>query len=147
MRRFSIMQLVLVVPRVLFDGWIGQDFVSLLSKTSETKALADTFIKACKTWHFQGLVLEVWSQLAGRVKNNTLQNLVQQIGNTAYHQNQFAWTPIFSSDCHERRKSRPNIGHSSKPRKRIIVWQRQLRRVVRLRDRFLAHDLRFLHSP
>lgn len=72
---------VLVVPRVLFDAWTGDDFINLLSKVKEKQALANAFTKACKEWNFDGLVLEVWTQLAGRIKYEMLQNLIQQIGN------------------------------------------------------------------
>ncbi|KAI7815376.1 chitinase-domain containing protein [Rhyzopertha dominica] len=69
-----------IVPRILFDGWSGQDFVSLLSKSSGKTALAETFVDTCKDWRFDGLVVEIWSQLTGRVKNDMLVDLIRQIG-------------------------------------------------------------------
>ncbi|XP_050298757.1 chitinase domain-containing protein 1 [Anthonomus grandis grandis] len=68
-----------VVPRVLFDGWTGEDYTALLRNPDEVKALAETLIKTCKKYKFDGYVLEVWSQLAGAVKSDILVGLVKSI--------------------------------------------------------------------
>lgn len=71
---------ILVVPRMLFDGWSGQDFASLLSKDKEKRAISRTFFNVCKKYGFDGLVLEVWLQLAGKIQHDTLIDVVKQIG-------------------------------------------------------------------
>lgn len=76
---------VKIVPRVLFDNWSGNEFVTLLSNNNEIEALAKTLVKAAQKWNFDGFVVEVWSVLAGRVKNNLLVNLMKTIGGILTH--------------------------------------------------------------
>ncbi|CAB3380374.1 Hypothetical predicted protein [Cloeon dipterum] len=57
-----------IVPRLLFDGWKGEDFVSVLKSQSEQSRLGQLFAKTCQKHKFDGLVLEFWSQLGGQAK-------------------------------------------------------------------------------
>ncbi|KAG8231878.1 hypothetical protein J437_LFUL011783 [Ladona fulva] len=56
-----------VVPRVLFDGWSSKDFTALLSDGTEQKDLAYKLKETALNKGYEGFVLEVWSQLAGKV--------------------------------------------------------------------------------
>ncbi|XP_017782711.1 PREDICTED: chitinase domain-containing protein 1 [Nicrophorus vespilloides] len=71
---------VKLVPRVLFEGWTGQEFISLLTREAEIAALANTLNYACKKYKLDGFVLEIWSQLAGRVKHDLVVNMINLIG-------------------------------------------------------------------
>lgn len=71
---------ILVVPRILFEGWGREGFQTLLGSNEEINALAKTIVKACKNWNFDGAVLEIWSQIAKRVENDMLLLLVEIIG-------------------------------------------------------------------
>lgn len=68
-----------ILPRILFDGWIGKDFVSLLTEPSEQEALIQIFMETCKKHRFDGYVIEIWSQLAGRVTYASVIALIKKI--------------------------------------------------------------------
>lgn len=61
---------VKLVPRVLFDGWSVNDFHIIFSSEPALDALVDTLLSYSKENHFDGLVLEVWSQYTGDTKQN-----------------------------------------------------------------------------
>lgn len=63
----------------MFDGWSSQDYVNLLTKDKEKEAIAQTFIANCRTYKFDGLVLEIWLQLAGRIKHDALIDLIKKL--------------------------------------------------------------------
>lgn len=52
----------------------------MFSFESERQAIADLVGETCKRYGFDGIVLEVWSQLAGRVEDTYLLRLVEDIG-------------------------------------------------------------------
>lgn len=52
----------------------------LVTKDKEIDALGDTLLRACKKWKFDGFVLELWSQVVGRIQNELLVHLIQEIG-------------------------------------------------------------------
>lgn len=68
-----------MVPRIIFDSWTAKDFMSLVTTEKEYTALTDELIKICKKYKFDGYVLELWSQFVGRVHNELLINLIQEI--------------------------------------------------------------------
>jgi len=70
---------VKILPRVLFDGWSSDDFYSLFTTGSEPKELIKTLITSAKAYKFDGIVLEVWSQLGGQARK-ALQMLVKTVG-------------------------------------------------------------------
>jgi len=52
----------------------------LLSDANERTKMNNMLIKTCKENGFDGLILEVWSQLAGRIDEQILYTLVLQMG-------------------------------------------------------------------
>ncbi|KAF4532061.1 hypothetical protein B566_EDAN016133 [Ephemera danica] len=67
-----------IIPRVLFEGWSGQDYSKVLTDSQEQQQLAKSLVEICQRNSFDGLVLELWSQLGGRV-NEPLAALVQRL--------------------------------------------------------------------
>lgn len=74
-----------VVPRIIFDKFTDQDYTKLLSHDSEQRAVQSLIVKSCKKFKFDGIVLEIWPQLALRVDDNILYNLVIGIGEYHFH--------------------------------------------------------------
>jgi len=70
---------VKIVPRVLFDGWSSDDYYSLFTTGTEPKELTKTIITSLKAYKFDGVVLEVWSQLGGQGRK-ALHMLVKLLG-------------------------------------------------------------------
>ncbi|XP_016982105.1 chitinase domain-containing protein 1 [Drosophila rhopaloa] len=70
---------VKVFPRFIFDHFTDRDIKLLLSDARERTKVNDALIKCCKDNGFDGLVLEVWSQLAGRIDDKILFALVLQM--------------------------------------------------------------------
>ncbi|EDW28854.1 GL18725 [Drosophila persimilis] len=75
----QLQRTVKVFPRFIFDHFTDRDIKLLLSDAKERTKVNDVLIKCCKDNHFDGLVLEVWSQLAGRIDDKILFNLVLQM--------------------------------------------------------------------
>lgn len=59
---------VMIAPRLLFDGWSSQDFQALFSSNEEMHNLARAVTTFYKNHKFDGVVIEVWSQLGGSAK-------------------------------------------------------------------------------
>ena len=58
-----------VLPRLLFDKWTGADYMSLFAPDSvEINKLKKALVDVCNQYDFDGLVLEVWSQLGGQAR-------------------------------------------------------------------------------
>ncbi|XP_023965411.2 chitinase domain-containing protein 1 isoform X5 [Chrysemys picta bellii] len=55
-----------IVPRILFDGWTYQDFESVFGSEDEIEELSKTMVQIAKEEHFDGYVVEVWSQLGNQ---------------------------------------------------------------------------------
>lgn len=68
-----------IIPRVLFDRFTDVDFSKLLTYQEEINAVIKIIIETCKKFKFDGIVLEVWSQLSQRVDDQHLLNLVKSI--------------------------------------------------------------------
>uniref|UniRef100_A0A8D3ARI1 Chitinase domain-containing protein 1 n=1 Tax=Scophthalmus maximus TaxID=52904 RepID=A0A8D3ARI1_SCOMX len=66
---------VRMVPRLLFDGWSYQDYMSVLGSEDEIEELGTA---ALQTEGFDGFTLELWSQLGGN-KRKELVHLVKHI--------------------------------------------------------------------
>jgi len=73
---------VSVVPRVLYDGWTVNDLKSLMSDSTEQEELIKTLVTSAKKYNFDGFVLEVWSQVAGRVNKRYLVQMVQTMASS-----------------------------------------------------------------
>ncbi|XP_052893647.1 chitinase domain-containing protein 1 [Anopheles moucheti] len=71
-----------VVPRVLFDKFTDRDFSQLLTYPEERTIVAKLLLATARKHKFDGIVLEVWSQLSARVEDNYLIGLVEEICNT-----------------------------------------------------------------
>lgn len=70
-----------VVPRFLFEGWSPQDFSQLLSGPREERvALVNTIKKICKQWKFDGIVMEILTQISGRVNYEIAVDLLKFLG-------------------------------------------------------------------
>ena len=68
-----------VIPRVLFDKWTGQDYINLFRDGWRVDAIAKLITKTVTKQGFDGVVLEVWSQLGGQAKPQ-LTSVVKAIG-------------------------------------------------------------------
>lgn len=69
---------VRMVPRLLFDGWSYQDYMSVLGSEDEIEELGGELVDVAKTEGFDGFTLELWSQLGGN-KRKELVHLVKHI--------------------------------------------------------------------
>ncbi|CRK90630.1 CLUMA_CG004332, isoform A [Clunio marinus] len=67
-------------PRILFEHFTDKDYSKLLTYHEEINAAVQAIITTCKKYNFDGVVLELWSQLAQRVDDHHLINLVKSIG-------------------------------------------------------------------
>lgn len=57
-----------VVPRILFDKWTGQNFMSLFQEKEKQFELRDLLLETVAAHKFDGLTVEVWSQLGGNAR-------------------------------------------------------------------------------
>jgi chitinase domain-containing protein 1 len=68
-----------IIPRVIFDHFNENDFSKLLTYPEEINAVSKLIIETCKKYKFDGIVLEIWSQLSQRVDDHHLLHLVRSI--------------------------------------------------------------------
>lgn len=68
-----------IVPRVLFDGWKGNDFHILFSSEEEQEECIRTLLDVIEENDFHGIVLEVWSQLGGH-RYSELLHFIEHVG-------------------------------------------------------------------
>lgn len=68
-----------VIPRILFDHFTDKDYSKLLTYQEEINVVNKLIIDTCRKYKFDGIVLEVWSQLSQRVDDMHLVNLVRSI--------------------------------------------------------------------
>lgn len=74
---------VKIVPRVLFEGWSATDYQNLFKSSSKMKELAEYLAQRTIHHRFDGVVLEVWSQLQGSFRNE-LTELIQLISESLH---------------------------------------------------------------
>ncbi|KAG9352580.1 hypothetical protein JZ751_020994 [Albula glossodonta] len=67
-----------MLPRLLFDGWSYQDYMSVLESEDEIEELGREVVEVAKAEGFDGFVLEMWSQLGGH-KRKELVHLVRHV--------------------------------------------------------------------
>uniref|UniRef100_A0A2A4K9T6 Chitinase domain-containing protein 1 n=1 Tax=Heliothis virescens TaxID=7102 RepID=A0A2A4K9T6_HELVI len=70
-----------LLPRILFENWQPSDLKAFFmepTSLTEQKALIDEIKKACKQWKFDGVVLEVMSQIGKYVDKSV--KFIQQFG-------------------------------------------------------------------
>ena len=65
---------------MVFDKFTDKDFSMLLTHEQEKQNVINVLIETCRTNSFDGIVLEIWSQLAARVDDKHLINFVKDIG-------------------------------------------------------------------
>lgn len=68
-----------IFPRLLFEHFTDKDYSKLLTYQDEIAAASKVIINICKKLKFDGVVLELWSQLSQRVDDQHLINLVKSI--------------------------------------------------------------------
>ncbi|KAL3888021.1 hypothetical protein ACJMK2_000405 [Sinanodonta woodiana] len=56
---------VKMVPRILFDSWTGKDYQNLFSSEDEMEDCINAILEFIKEKGFDGIVVEIWSQLGG----------------------------------------------------------------------------------
>ncbi|XP_055917606.1 chitinase domain-containing protein 1 [Eupeodes corollae] len=66
-------------PRVIFDKFTEKDYSKLLSSAIERRLVNEVIVNTCIVHQFDGIVLEIWSQLAARVDDQYLYNLVIEL--------------------------------------------------------------------
>ncbi|XP_055987835.1 chitinase domain-containing protein 1 [Sorex fumeus] len=72
-----------IVPRLLFEDWTPEDFRNVLDSEDEIEELGKTMVQLAKAQHFDGFVLEVWSQLLGQ-KHVGLVHLLTHLAETLH---------------------------------------------------------------
>lgn len=77
---FCSFEMISVTPRVLFEQFSDKDFSKLLTYEQERAAVIQLILKTCQKHKFNGIVLEIWSQLAVRVEDEYLVGFVTEIG-------------------------------------------------------------------
>lgn len=69
---------VKIIPRVIFDKWSGGDYVALFGSSQLLERLAQTVAETCRREGFDGVVLEVWSQLGGQARHE-ISTVIQSV--------------------------------------------------------------------
>lgn len=71
-----------VLPRVMFEQFSEADYSHVLRSENARDDIAEMLVQVCKDpkHKFDGIVLEVWFQLAGRVQDKHLLRLVEHLG-------------------------------------------------------------------
>lgn len=68
-----------IYPRILFEHFTDKDYSRLLTYKDEISAASQAIIETCRKFHFDGVVLELWSQLSQRVDDGHLINLIKAL--------------------------------------------------------------------
>lgn len=69
-----------MVPRILFDGWSMKDFDATFSSEDNIEDCIDTMLKFTKKYKFDGLTVEIWSQLGGQKRKELVHFLTHMGG-------------------------------------------------------------------
>ncbi|KAF5302598.1 hypothetical protein FQA39_LY10216 [Lamprigera yunnana] len=74
---------VKIIPRILLEGFTNEDYSRLLGSNDVIKQFTQTLSDLAKKWKFDGFVLEIWLQLAGRLQSSEpLIEFVKDVGDT-----------------------------------------------------------------
>lgn len=76
----------------MFERFTESDYSYVLMYESARDQIADLLVQVCKKYDFDGIVLEAWFQLAGRVQDKHLLRLVEHLGKILTH--------LLSFQCH-----------------------------------------------
>lgn len=79
-RQFNVLFL-LVLPRLMFERFSETEYSHVLSYEHARDDIAEIIVQVCRKYKFDGIVLEVYFQLAGRVQDKHLLKLVEHLGN------------------------------------------------------------------
>lgn len=71
---------LLVLPRILFDKFSDKDFSNLFTHADRRAQVIQIILQTCNRYSFDGIVLEIWSQLAARIDDEHLIGFVKDIG-------------------------------------------------------------------
>ncbi|XP_002738417.1 chitinase domain-containing protein 1-like [Saccoglossus kowalevskii] len=77
---------VKILPRLLFDGWSQQDYKGLFSKEDNMQKLAKTVVEFHKKEKFDGVVLEILSQMQGQKKEDAI-HLIADMADALHEEN------------------------------------------------------------
>lgn len=66
-------------PRLLFEDFTDKDYSKLLTYPDEVAAASRVIIDTCLKYKFDGVVLELWSQLSQRVDDEHLVKLIKSM--------------------------------------------------------------------
>lgn len=91
------------MPRVIFEKFTDTDYMNLLTYAEERLSVIKLLIKTCKKYNFNGIVLEIWSQLSVRVDDEHLITLVREIAD-ALHTNRMEFiltVPPFRKEMYD----------------------------------------------
>ena len=58
----------MIVPRILFDKWTGQHFMTLFQQKEKQVELVELLVMTGTKNKFNGFTVEVWSQLGGNAR-------------------------------------------------------------------------------
>lgn len=76
---FQLAILIAVLPRLMFDRFSESEYSHVLSFEHVRDDIAELIVQACTKYKFDGIVLEVYFQLAGRVQDKHLLRLVEHL--------------------------------------------------------------------
>lgn len=74
---------VKILPRVLFEGWSVDDYMKLFADDRMMREVAEFIAQTIESYGFDGIVLEIWSQLGGHHKSE-LARLVKEIAESLH---------------------------------------------------------------
>ncbi|XP_070534735.1 chitinase domain-containing protein 1-like [Ptychodera flava] len=77
---------VKIFPRLLFDGWSPEDYKTLFAKESRMQLLAKTVTDFYKKEKFDGVVLEILSQMPGQKKEDAI-HLIADLADAIHQEN------------------------------------------------------------
>lgn len=106
-----------VLPRIIFDKFLPDDYSKMLSNQNEQRAVADLIVNSCKLYSFDGIVLEMWTPLAAAVSDQYISRLVKQIGMWLLCRRHFAigiHDIFLCSRCYERERFGYRAGCASR---------------------------------
>uniref|UniRef100_A0A2P2I3M3 Chitinase domain-containing protein 1 n=1 Tax=Hirondellea gigas TaxID=1518452 RepID=A0A2P2I3M3_9CRUS len=71
-----------IVPRIIFEGWGAGEFQALVESAALRRQLAQDLLSLIQSEQFDGLVLEVWSQLPTRSLLGSMPSVIAPVADT-----------------------------------------------------------------
>ncbi|XP_068207848.1 chitinase domain-containing protein 1 [Palaemon carinicauda] len=72
---------VKIVPRVIVEGWHPSDYQDLVDNSFERTDMANIIIDVIKKHQFDGIVLEIWSQVSSRNLLDRMAHVISEVAN------------------------------------------------------------------